>query len=183
MRPGTIRLATLVLFVLMAATVGRPALTQPAVAPHAKPVVNIVAIGASNTWGWGVSSAYPERLQTLLREQGYNANVHNAGILFDTTGGMLNRLDHAVVPETHIVILQPGGNDRRFLVSPERRAANIAEMVSRLQARKIEVIVYDPVFPPEYYQWDRIHITAEGHSRIASDLLPEIVARIPKTQR
>ncbi len=183
MPSGTLRLAALLLLVLTEAAIGRPARAQPATAPDARPAVNIVAVGASNTWGWGVSSAYPERLQALLREQGYNANVHNAGILFDTTGGMLNRLDHAVLPDTHIVILQPGGNDRRFLISPERRAANIAEMVSRLQARKIAVIVYDPVFPPEYYQWDRIHITAEGHGRIASDLLPEIVARIPKTQR
>jgi acyl-CoA thioesterase-1 len=146
---------------------------------HAETVpITIVAIGASNTWGWGVGrqKAYPERLEALLKASGYDTRVTNAGVIFDTTAGMLRRLDSAVPDGTKIVILQPGGNDLRFFGTKERRAANIAAMESRLRARNIEVIVFDPVFPPEHYQWDRIHITSEGHAAIASQLLPQITA-------
>ena len=101
--------------------------------------VNVVAIGASNTWGWGVTgrNAYPERLEELLKAEGYDARVVNAGVVLDTTAGMLRRVDAAVPDGTHVVILQPGGNDLRFLRSKEQRAANIDAMVQRLAARKI----------------------------------------------
>ena len=159
-------------------TVTGQAVAQPA-------TVNVVAIGASNTWGWGVSrhNAYPEQLQELLKTAGYNAHVVNAGVVLDTTAGMLRRVDAAVPDGTHVVILQPGGNDARFLRSKEQRAANIDTMVKRLSARKIPSIVYDPTFAPGDYQWDRIHLTAQTHARIASELLPQVEAIIKPRQK
>jgi acyl-CoA thioesterase-1 len=155
--------------------------------PAAQPAaVNVVAIGASNTWGWGVTgrNAYPERLQDLLKAEGYDARVVNAGVVLDTTAGMLRRVDAAVPDGTHLVILQPGGNDLRFFRSKEQRSANIDTIVQKLQARSIAVIVYDPVFQPEDYQWDRIHLTAEAHARIAAELLPQVAAIIkPKEKK
>ena len=149
---------------------------SPAAAQDGRPALNIVAIGASNTWGWGLSgrSAYPEQLEDMLRAAGYDARVVNAGVVLDTTAGMLQRVDAAVPDGTHVVILQPGGNDQRFFRSKEQRTANIDAMVQRISARKILVIVYDPVFPPDYYQWDRIHLTAEAHAKIAAELLPQV---------
>ena len=139
--------------------------------------LTVVAIGASNTSGWGVGekAAYPAHLEALLRERGLDARVVNAGKLFDTTGGMLARLDAAVPPETALVVVQPGANDLRLLGTRERRAANIAAMVARLSERGIRAIVYDPAFPPEAYQWDRVHISADGHVRIAQELLPQVL--------
>jgi acyl-CoA thioesterase-1 len=141
--------------------------------------LNIVAIGASNTWGLGVGwhSAYPEVLQALLRQKGIDANVTNAGVLLDRTGWMLRRIDRDVPQGTDIVILQPGANDLRFFGTKEQRAANISAMVSRLQARRIRVIVYDPEpIPPDAYQWDRIHFNAEAHAKIAARLEAQITA-------
>lgn len=142
--------------------------------------INIVAIGASNTLGWGVGSdeAYPARLQASLITKGYNVRVTNAGVLFDTTGGMLQRLDMAVPEGTRIVILQPGGNDLRFFGSKEQRAANIAAMVKRLRERGVKSIVFDPVIPPKYFQPDGIHLTAEGHAMFAAKLLPLVANAI-----
>ena len=96
-------------------------------------VMNIVALGASNTAGWGVGSrnAYPAQLEAMLRSRGYDAHVANAGVSFDTTSGMLGRVDSAVPPGTSIVILNPGGNDLRFFGSKEQRAANIAMQLGR----------------------------------------------------
>jgi acyl-CoA thioesterase I len=145
----------------------------------AAPII-IVAVGASNTSGWGVpdGSAYPEQLQVLLRAKGVDAHVINAGRPLDTTAGMLSRIDQSVPSGTRIAILQPGGNDLRFLGSREQRSANIAAMASRLRARNILVIVFDPEIPPQYYAWDRIHLTTEGHTWIAVSLLPQVMALV-----
>lgn len=142
--------------------------------------VQVVAIGASNTSGWGVgaAAAYPALLEALLRACDQDARVINAGVPFETTNGMLARIDRDVPDGTRVVIIQPGGNDLRFLGSPERRAANIEAMRARLHERTIPAIVYDPVFPSEDYQWDRIHISAAGHQRIARELLPQVARAI-----
>jgi acyl-CoA thioesterase I len=159
--------------------VGLLAMCAAAVDASAAPIT-IVAVGASNTSGWGVAqgSAYPEQLQILLRAKGVDAQVINAGRPLDTTGGMLGRIDQAVPNGTRIAILQPGGNDLRFLGSREQRSANIAAMASRLRARNIQVIVFDPEIPPQYYAWDRIHLTTEGHAWIAASLLPQVLATL-----
>ncbi len=147
--------------------------------------IKVVAIGASNTLGWGVDlqKAYPAQLQALLRARGYDVDVRNAGVSFDTTGGMLARLDAEVPDGTNVVIIQPGGNDRRFLVSKERRAANIDAMVAKLKARNIKAVVYDPVFEPKYYQWDAIHINTDGHTMVAQSLLPQVIAAVALPRR
>jgi acyl-CoA thioesterase-1 len=163
------------------------ALIGAATAPStgsAAPIV-IVAVGASNTSGWGVHShqAYPAQLQALLKARGYDVEVKNAGVNFDTTNGMLTRLDAAVPDGTRVVILQPGGNDLRFFGTKARRTANIDAMVTKLRARKIKVIVYDPVFPSHHYQWDSIHINAEGHATVATNLLPQVISAIGPQRR
>ena len=161
------------------------ALGAAALAPAAAQPVRIVAIGASNTSGWGVGAqaAYPARLEALLKARGLHTQVVNAGVPFETTNGMLGRIDSAVPNGTRLVIIQPGGNDLRFLGSKERRTANINAMVAKLRARGIRSIVFDPVFPPEYYSWDRIHLTADAHSRIAHTLAPQVASAIgaPRT--
>jgi acyl-CoA thioesterase-1 len=157
------------------------ALTLLAALSLASPVdaatLNIVAIGASNTSGWGVGgqSAYPAQLQALLRKKGIDANVTNAGVLGDVTAGMLSRLDAAVPKGTDIVILQPGANDLRFFGTKAARTANVAAMVQRLHARGIRVIVYDPdKIPADFYQWDGIHFNAAAHAKIAATLAAQI---------
>lgn len=149
--------------------------------PLAAAVLNIVAVGASNTSGFGVGAeaAYPAQLAVLLRKKGIAAKVTNAGINGDTTAGMLRRLDNAVPNGTNLVILQPGANDLRFGFSREQRTANIAAMVKRLRARNIRVVVYDPAtIPDDFYQWDHIHFNAAAHAKIAAKLAGEIAAEM-----
>jgi acyl-CoA thioesterase-1 len=162
---------------LLLATLAFAAITV--ISAAAQPI-RIVAIGASNTSGWGIGeqAAYPARLEALLKTRGINAQVTNAGVAFETTNGMLGRVDSAVPNGTRLVIIQPGGNDLRFLGSKERRTANINAMVARLRSRGIRAIVFDPVFPRDYYAWDQIHFTAEAHGRIAQTLLPQVMAAL-----
>jgi acyl-CoA thioesterase-1 len=142
---------------------------------HARSL-NIVVVGASNTAGWGVgaANAFPARLQTILKERGIDAKVTSAGVIGDTTGGMLRRIDTAVPDNTNIVILQPGTNDLRFFGSKQQRAANISAIVDRLRRRHIRVIVLDPVIPPDLLQWDGIHYIAAAHAKFAMSLAAQI---------
>jgi acyl-CoA thioesterase I len=143
--------------------------------------INIVALGASNTYGKGVARGqdYPAQLQAMLRAKGLDARVANAGINGDTTGGMLARLSSAVPAGTQIVILQPGGNDQRK--GQSGRESNIATIKSQLAARNIKVIMLDRVLggmASQNIQTDGQHLTPEGYRIIAARLLPQVTAAI-----
>jgi acyl-CoA thioesterase I len=88
--------------ILFAVIVFLSEMTAVAAAP-----LRIVAIGASNTQGWyvGNQGAYPAKLQALLKAKGIDAQVINAGVPFDTTAGMLKRIDSDVSTGTDIVIV------------------------------------------------------------------------------
>ena len=152
--------------------------------------VNIVALGASNTYGMGrgknagngvsPGQAYPAQLQALLKARGVDARVTNAGVPGDTTAGMLARLGSAVPNGTHIVILQPGGNDARQGRGGDR-SGNIATITSRLQARGIKVILLDRIrslTPVASRHPDGQHFDARGHAAVAAHLLPRVMAAI-----
>jgi acyl-CoA thioesterase-1 len=148
--------------------------------PAGAATLHIVAIGASNTTGFGVGSdhAYPAVLQEMLRKRGLNAIVTNAGVNGDVTSGMLSRLDAAVPQGTDLVILQPGGNDLRFFGTKAARTANVNAMEAKLRARHIRFILYDPdPVPPDFYQWDHIHFNAAAHAKIAATLAAQILAQ------
>lgn len=141
--------------------------------------LNIVVIGASNTTGWGVGAekAFPAILQTLLRQQGVDVLVTSAGVIADTTSGMLRRVDRDVPNNTDIVILQPGTNDLRFFGSREQRSANISAIADRLRRRKIRLVILDPVLSADLLQWDGIHYTAAAHAKFAATLAAQIAAK------
>lgn len=140
----------------------------------------IVALGASNTAGYGVgaSSAFPAQLEDLLRARGRPMAVTNAGVSGDTTGGMLARLPGAVPQGTKIVILQIAGNDAFKRMSASAAAANRAEIRRQLHARGIRTLEADGLVASAVRsglrQPDGIHMTAEGHRRVAQQLAAQI---------
>ena len=141
----------------------------------------IVAIGASNTAGFGTGfgQSYPAQLEAMLKAHGYKVQVINAGIPGDTTRGMLARLDAAVPADARIVILQPGGNDFRFGYSKEERANNIRAMTARLQKRGIRVIVADNLQGLlAKHSGDGIHFSGEAHALIAKRLYPQVAGAL-----
>lgn len=162
-------------------------------AAHAA-TVSIVALGASNTAGYGVSrnQSYPAQLQAMLRTQGYDVRIANAGISGDTAAGMLRRLSAAVPKDTRIVILDPGNNDIKACTEPWRpqkcatRAehdAQVATIVSRLRARGIKIFMANIEFnliPLSDWQADRRHMTPNGHRVIAERLAAPIANAISR---
>jgi acyl-CoA thioesterase-1 len=145
--------------------------------------VTIVALGASNTAGWGVpfDAAYPARLQALLQARGIEAKVRNRGVAGDTTGGMLARLEAVVRPGTMLVILQPGSNDERMGLAGER-AGNIGKIRAQLNARGIKLIVMEnsvlDALPRSELREDGLHFTPAGYALLAERILPEVLAAL-----
>lgn len=136
----------------------------------------VVALGASNTFGKGVSrsEAYPAQLQALLHAKGLNVRVINAGINGDTTGGMLNRLDRAVPKGTSVVVLQPGGNDRRKGASDRT-----SDIQNRLSALGIKVVMCNNgMLHGLPHQPDGQHLTPEGYHMLAEALVGEVAAAL-----
>jgi acyl-CoA thioesterase-1 len=140
----------------------------------------IVALGASSTAGYGVgaSSAFPALLEQILRANGRPMSVVNVGVSGDTTGGMLSRLSSAVPPGTKIVILQIAGNDAMKGMSAADAQANRAEIRKQLHARGIRTIEADgyvfSALRSGLRQADGIHMTAEGHRRVAEQIAAQI---------
>jgi len=158
-------------------------------AAHAQSArLRVVALGASNTAGWGVAPAesYPAQLEALLNATGMPATVLNAGIPGDTTGGMLARLEREVAPGTDLVILQPGTNDERYGSGAER-AGNIAEMGRRLAARGTKLLVIEnsmlAELPASELREDGIHYTPQGYAILAQRVLPLLLDALPRAKR
>jgi acyl-CoA thioesterase I len=147
--------------------------------------VKIVALGASNTEGWGVSTseAYPARLETLLKARGIDATVINAGIAGDTTGGMLARLDSAVPTGAQVVVLQPGSNDERMGLAVER-SLNIEKIRDRLAGRNAKLIVMEnemlDALPRSELQSDGVHFTPAGYAILAERILPQVLTALER---
>jgi acyl-CoA thioesterase-1 len=140
----------------------------------------IVALGASNTLGYGVSvgQSYPAQLQAMLQARGSSLRVTNEGVPGNTSGEILARLRSAVPDGTKIVILQFGTNDARMNTPPATRQANIAAILEELRKRGIKSLQVDEMMDAALKdglgQPDGIHLTAEGYRRVAAQLLPSM---------
>ena len=146
----------------------------------------IVVIGDSNVAGKGVASSdnYPAKLERALRAKGYKGTVTNAGINGDTTQGVLSRLDRDVPPGTKVAIVWVGVNDiRRHGASNESVRANRQEIVNRLRARGIKVVLLTPkdhpTDRPELRQNDRDrHLNAAGYDDVVARTLSRVQAAL-----
>jgi acyl-CoA thioesterase I len=145
--------------------------------------INLVALGASNTAGRGVgaSEAWPAQLTGMLTAKGYQVNMTVNAVNGDTSSGILSRAD-AIPAGTQIVLFDTGAsNDRREGVSDTERGANIARIASRIRAHgATPIMVSYQAIGPGLRQSDGIHLTPAGHSRLAAQLVPQVIAAIGK---
>jgi acyl-CoA thioesterase I len=113
----------------------------------------------------------------MLSGKGYQVHVANAGISGDANAGMLARLDQAVPDGTRIVLLGTlGGSFNAHRLGQGDQKAEFASIVARLRSRGIKVIpVTGSGIGRNYLQADGLHLTAEGHARLAAQLLPSVV--------
>jgi len=139
----------------------------------------IVALGASNTAGYGLSrsESFPAQLEAMLRAKGSNTTVINAGVSGETSAETLSRVSSAVPAGTKIVILNVFSfNDTRKGIPSTVTSQNIQTIKSQLSSRGIKVIDSSGITravsrQPGMLQPDHIHLTAEGQRRVAAQLL------------
>ena len=109
----------------------------------------IVAFGDSLTAGVSGKS-YPESLQTLLDGRGYAYRVENQGVSGDTTTDGLARIDNVVAAQPVLVLLEFGGNDGLRGVPVESTRDNLEQMIEKIKAAKIPLVLLGITLPPNY---------------------------------
>ena len=114
--------------------------------------IKIVVLGDSLSAGLGLpaSSAFPQRLQKTLESKGIAVDIINAGVSGDTSSGGRDRLDWSVPDDTQAVILELGANDALRGTDPAVTRSALSDILTRLKARGIAVLLCGMVAPPNY---------------------------------
>ena len=103
-----------------------------------------MALGDSLTAGYrlaGAATAFPVQLEQALKAKGIAVEIANAGVSGDTASGGLARLDWSVPDGTDAVILELGANDMLRGIDPKVTREALDEIVRRLKARHIAVLL------------------------------------------
>jgi acyl-CoA thioesterase-1 len=114
--------------------------------------IRIVVLGDSLSAGYGLAkaAAFPEQLQKSLKSKGIAVDVSNAGVSGDTSSGGRDRLDWSVPDGTEAVIVELGANDALRGTDPAVTRSALSDILTRLKARKIAVLLCGMVAPPNY---------------------------------
>jgi acyl-CoA thioesterase-1 len=126
------------------------AVTARAAEP-AKPI-KIVVLGDSLSAGYGLpaAAAFPVRLQKALEAKGIKVDMINAGVSGDTSSGGRDRVDWSVPDGTDAVIVELGANDALRGTDPAVTRAALTDIITKLKARKIAVLLCGMLAPPNY---------------------------------
>jgi acyl-CoA thioesterase I len=111
----------------------------------------IVAFGDSLTAGFGLTEkeSYPYLLQKKLEADGYNYEVVNAGVSGETSLGGLERIDWVLEQENvEILILELGANDLLRGLPVAKMKENLAKIIEKAQAKKVNVLLCGMLAPP-----------------------------------
>jgi len=129
------------------------AVAQTTAARETRPV-KMVVLGDSLSAGLGLSApaAFPARLQKALQSKGIAVDMVNAGVSGDTSSGGRDRLDWSVPEGTEAVVLELGANDALRGTDPAVTRAALTDILTRLKARKIVVLLCGMLAPPNYGQ-------------------------------
>ena len=123
-------------------------------APVPKPVkpIKMVVLGDSLSAGLGLSAsaAFPARLQKSLQSKGIAVDMVNAGVSGDTSSGGRDRVEWSVPEGTEAVILELGANDALRGLDPQLTRSALSDILTRLKARGIAVLLCGMVAPPNY---------------------------------
>jgi acyl-CoA thioesterase I len=140
-----------ILVLIMAMMTAGTAFAQTPAAAPAKPI-KMVVLGDSLSAGLGLpaGAAFPARLQKALETKGIKVDMINAGVSGDTSSGGRDRLDWSVPEGTDAVILELGANDAMRGTDPGVTRAALTDILTRLKARKIAVLLCGMVAPPNY---------------------------------
>ena len=126
-------------------------IAPPARAEATKPI-KLVVLGDSLSAGLGLPApeAFPQKLKKALQTKGIDVDMINAGVSGDTSSGGRDRLDWSVPDGTDGVIVELGANDALRGIDPDLTRAALTDIVQRLKARNIAVMLCGMLAPPNY---------------------------------
>jgi acyl-CoA thioesterase-1 len=142
-----LRIFVHILVLLMGLMTAANAQTAAAVKP-----IKMVVLGDSLSAGYGLpaGAAFPVRLQKALEAKGIEVDMINAGVSGDTSSGGRERLDWSVPHGTDAVIVELGANDALRGTDPAVTRAALSDIITKLKARKIAVLLCGMLAPPNY---------------------------------
>jgi len=134
---------SLLAFASLAVILGNPTMVERAYAAEPDQEIVIVAFGDSLVAGYQLppAAAFPVQLEKALKDKGYNVRVMNAGVSGDTAADGLARFDWAMPDEADAVILEFGANDALRGIQVEETKKALSEMLQKLKARDLEVLL------------------------------------------
>jgi acyl-CoA thioesterase I len=114
--------------------------------------IRIVVLGDSLAAGLGIKpeQSFPSRLEAALKAQGRNVAIANQGVSGDTTAGGLARVDWLLGDKPDIVLIELGANDALRGTDPAVTRAALSDILTRLKARNIAVMLCGMLSPPNY---------------------------------
>lgn len=124
----------------LACVIAPPALI--AQSPSAEPV-RLLLYGDSLLAGYGLSDpdSFEGQLAAALAAAGRAVRISNASVSGDTSAGGLARLDWTLADPVDAALLCLGGNDGLRGLDPLALERNLDAMITRLRARKIQVLL------------------------------------------
>ena len=188
-------------------------LTAGGEAANAEPI-HIAAFGDSNTIAYRlpIEQSYPANLERLLRAKGHDVVVTNGGVNGAKSADGVRTVDQLVPAKTDIAIVFFGRNDKRWGVSEDVTRKNIDAIVTRLKARKIEVLLagywaYDfsaiarahgAAYFPQFFDGVAVggtklrqytlafdplqHLNADGYAVVAARIAPAVEKLVAKVE-
>ena len=120
-------------------------------AANAAPV-RILVLGDSLAAGYGLPAdqAFPARLETRLKQDGFDVKLINAGVSGDTSAGGRARLDWALADRPDIVIVELGANDALRGLDPGMTRDNLDAILARLKEKGVRVLLAGMYAPPNF---------------------------------
>jgi acyl-CoA thioesterase-1 len=92
----------------------------------------------------------PALIQARLQKSGYPHEVVNAGVSGDTSAGGLSRLDWSLEGNVQVLVVELGANDGLRGLPVASLKKNLAEIITRAQARDIRVVLTGMEAPPNF---------------------------------
>ncbi len=144
----------------------------------------IVAFGDSLTAGFGLAEkeSYPYLLQQKLNADGYDYEVVNAGVSGETSIGGLERVDWVLDEQNvKVLILELGANDLLRSLPVAKMKQNLAQIIKKAQAKKIQVLLCGMLAPPTLgaqYQHDYVTAFPDLASEYKVAFLPFLLENI-----
>ena len=135
-----------------------------------EPAYRIVVLGDSLAAGMGLAEAeaFPAIVESLLREEGFDVEIVNAGVSGDTSAGGLSRVDWVLQQPADILVVELGGNDALRGQPLDNTEKNLRQIV-RLGKKSGAAVILLGMDVPTNYGPEYTTAFAELYARIAEE--------------